>query len=65
MRRAIEDANEVAGITAAKESAKGAAERLILALVNGTLADVALAAERAYLPIGRLAAMAKSAPPPA
>lgn len=52
-----------AGIDAAKVSAQEAASRLLDALRHGTTADVALAAERAYLLVGRLAVLARTETP--
>lgn len=45
-------------VDAAKESARGAAERLLMALDHGTTEQVALAAAQAYLLVGRLAVLA-------
>ncbi len=45
----------------AKQSAREALQRLSAALEQGTMAQVARAAERAYLPVGRLAALAGAA----
>jgi hypothetical protein len=50
-------------VRAAGESAKGPVERLLAALEHGTPADVALAAEKAYLLVGRLAALARAETP--
>lgn len=48
----------------ARERARVAAERLLIAIAVGTWVDVADAAQEAYLDVGRLAVLARAETPP-